>query len=62
MVKTGVDAYLDEFVFRVNWRTSHSRGMVFYRLLPQAVVTPPVTYADVMSKKTDERESYTIAV
>jgi len=25
------------------------------------VVTPPVTYADVVSKKTDERESYIIA-
>jgi len=56
-----LDAYLDEFVFRFNRRTSNSRGMLFYRLLQQAVVTPPVTYADVVSKKTDERESYIIA-
>ena len=35
--------------------------MLFYRLLQQAVVTPPVTYADVVSKKTDERESDIIA-
>ena len=42
-------------MFRFNRRTSNSRGMLFYRLLQQAVVTPPVTYADVVSKKTDER-------
>ncbi|WP_027730695.1 IS1595 family transposase [Variovorax paradoxus] len=43
-----LDAYLDEFVFRFNRRTSGSRGMLFYRLLQQAVVTAPVTYADVI--------------
>ncbi len=36
-----LDAYLDEFVFRFNRRTSGSRGMLFYRLLQQAVVTAP---------------------
>jgi transposase-like protein len=45
-----LDAYLDEFVFRFNRRTSNSRGMLFYRLLQQAVVTAPVTYADVVQK------------
>lgn len=45
-----LDAYLDEFVFRFNRRSSNSRGMLFYRLLQQAVVTAPVTYADVVSK------------
>lgn len=45
-----LDAYLDEFVFRFNRRTSSSRGMLFYRLLQQAVVTGPVTYDDVVSK------------
>jgi transposase-like protein len=44
-----LDAYLDEFVFRFNRRTSGSRGMLFYRLLQQAVVTEPVTYAQVAS-------------
>ena len=34
-----LDAYLDEFVFRFNRRTSSSRGMLFYRLLQQAVVS-----------------------
>ena len=42
-----LDHYLDEFVFRFNRRTSRSRGLLFYRLLEQAVVTAPVTYADV---------------
>jgi transposase-like protein len=42
-----LDAYLDEFVFRFNRRSSSSRGMLFYRLLQQAVATAPVTYRDV---------------
>lgn len=48
-----LDAYLDEFVFRFNRRTSNSRGMLFYRLLQQAVVTKPVTYLDI-TKTTQE--------
>jgi hypothetical protein len=43
-----LDDYLEEFVFRFNRRTSASRGMLFYRLLQQAVVTDPVTYHDVV--------------
>jgi transposase-like protein len=43
-----LDAYLDEFVFRFNRRSSASRGMLFYRLLQQAVVTDPVTYQDIV--------------
>lgn len=39
-----LDYYLDEFVFRFNRRTSRSRGLLFYRLLEQAVITEPVTY------------------
>lgn len=35
-------------MFRFNRRTSGSRGMLFYRLLQQAVDTAPVTYADVI--------------
>jgi transposase-like protein len=34
-----LDAYLDEFAFRFNRRTSNSRGLLFYRLLEQAVMT-----------------------
>jgi transposase-like protein len=33
--------YLDEFTFRFNRRTAHSRGLLFYRLLQQAVETDP---------------------
>jgi hypothetical protein len=33
--------YLDEYSFRFNRRTSRARGMVFYRLLQQAVQTDP---------------------
>jgi hypothetical protein len=36
-----VDYYLDEFVFRWNRRRSANRGLVFYRLLEQALVTEP---------------------
>ena len=43
-----LDAYLDEFVFRFNRRASASRGMLFYRLLQQSVVTDPVTYQDII--------------
>ena len=47
-----LDYYLDEFVFRFNRRTSTSRGLLFYRLLQQAVLTSPVTYDDIV--KTSE--------
>ena len=43
-----LDAYLDEFVFRFNRRASRSRGLLFYRLLEQAVVTDPLTYRGVV--------------
>ena len=43
-----LDAYLDEFVFRFNRRTSTSRGMLFYRLMQQAAATAPVTYQSVI--------------
>ena len=39
--KSHLNYYLDEFTFRFNRRTSRSRGLLFYRLLQQAVVTAP---------------------
>ena len=42
-----LQSYLEEFTFRFNRRTSRSRGLVFRRLLEQAVVTGPVTESDV---------------
>lgn len=43
-----LQSYLEEFTFRFNRRTSRSRGLVFRRLLEQAVVTGPVTEADLI--------------
>ena len=42
--------YLDEFTFRFNRRRSKSRGKLFFRLMQQAVHTPPATY-DTMVKR-----------
>ena len=39
--KRQLNYYLDEFTFRFNRRNSRSRGLLFYRLLQQAVVTAP---------------------
>ena len=50
-----LDHYLDEFVFRFNRRTSLSRGMLFYRLLEQAVVTAPITYQQIANKKNKQK-------
>lgn len=44
-----LQAYLEEYTFRFNRRNSRIRGLVFRRLLEQAVVTGPVTEADVTS-------------
>ena len=46
-----LDYYLDEFVFRFNRRTSRSRGLLFYRLLEQTLMTSPVTYNSIVNKK-----------
>ena len=39
-----LDAYLDEFTFRFNRRTSASRGKLFYRLIQQAVQIEPAPF------------------
>ena len=39
-----LDAYLDEFTFRFNRRTSRQRGLLFHRLMEQAVATDPAPY------------------
>ncbi len=46
-----LDYYLDEFTFRFNRRTSRSRGLLFYRLLEQAMTTQPVTYKHIAARK-----------
>lgn len=43
-----LDYYLDEFVFRFNRRTSRSRGLLFYRLLQQCVITEPAPFKNLV--------------
>lgn len=44
-------AYLDEFVFRFNRRTSRSRGMLFYRVMELAVDHAPVRYQELLASR-----------
>lgn len=46
-----LDYYLDEYTFRFNRRTSRSRGMLFYRLMEQAVMTAPLPYRQIVRRK-----------
>ena len=43
-----LDYYLDEYTFRFNRRTSGSRGMLFYRLIEQAVITVSLPYRQIV--------------
>lgn len=45
-----LDHYLNEFTFRFNRRSSRSRGLLFYRLLEQAVATEPLTYQQIKAE------------
>ncbi len=47
-----LDYYLDEFTFRFNRRASRSRGLLFYRLVQQAVATDPVPFRALVGGKT----------
>ena len=42
--------YLDEFTFRFNRRASRHRGLLFYRLLQQAVLVDPVPYRRLVAR------------
>lgn len=44
-----LDYYLDEYTFRFNRRTSRARGLLFYRLLSQAVSTAPFSYKEIVN-------------
>jgi len=46
-----LDYYLDEYPFRFNRRASTSRGMLFYRLMQQAVATASVPYRQIVDGK-----------
>jgi len=43
--------YLDEFAFRFNRRSSRARGLLFYRLLQQAVEVEPAPYRTLVSTR-----------
>jgi transposase-like protein len=47
VVPAHLQSYLEEFTFRFNRRSSGSRGLVFQRLIEQAVATGPITEAAV---------------
>ena len=47
--KDKLEYYLDEFTFRYNRRTSKSRGLLFYRLIEQAVTHVPVSYNEIIA-------------
>ena len=46
-----LDYYLDEFTFRFNRRKSRSRGMLFYRLVQQALDVEPSPYHSIVGGK-----------
>ncbi|MCW2647388.1 MAG: transposase of ISAar1, family, ISSod11 group [Pseudonocardiales bacterium] len=49
--------YLNEFEFRFNRRKASQPGLLFYRLLEQAVRTPPAGYADIAIGGTRPRKT-----
>lgn len=48
-----LDYYLDEFTFRFNRRRSRRRGLLFYRLLEQAIATQPAPLKAILGGKPD---------
>ncbi|MBM3880665.1 MAG: transposase, partial [Verrucomicrobia bacterium] len=50
-----LDYYLDEYTFRFNRRTSNSRGLLFYRLLNQAINLGPVLESQLKAGETDRK-------
>lgn len=50
-----LDYYLDEFTFRFNRRASASRGLLFYRLINQAVNLNPIAGNDIFGGKPPQK-------
>jgi transposase-like protein len=46
-----LEYYLDEFTFRFNRRTSHSRGKLFFRIIEAAVEKDPLTEEQLKGKR-----------
>lgn len=51
--KKHLDYYLDEYTFRFNRRTSKARGLLFFRLLQNAVQIGPSTYGNLSAGEQD---------
>ena len=52
-----LDYYLDEYTFRFNRRTSKARGLLFYRLLQQAVISSPLPYKAIVHGKRGDQSA-----
>ncbi len=52
-----LDYYLDEFTFRFNRRRSNARGLLFHRLVEQAVAIDPAPYRSIIGKPTNPTNS-----
>ena len=50
-----LDYYLDEFTFRFNRRRSRYPGLLFYRLLQEAVETEPIPLKTILGGQTGRR-------
>jgi len=46
--ENNLQTYLEEFTFRFNRKTSHSRGWLFYRMVQGAMTTEPHPYEDLL--------------
>lgn len=58
-----LEYYLDEFTFRFNRRKSGSRGKLFFRLIEQALATPPEPYHFItQSAKTPDAKTQSVGV
>ena len=49
-----LEYYLDEFTFRFNRRKSKARGLLFHRLVQQAVITKPAPYKSLIANPKKE--------
>ena len=50
-----LEYYLDEYTFRFNRRNSKSRGLLFYRLLSQAIDLDPVLESELKTVKSAQK-------
>jgi len=57
-----LDYYLDEFTFRFNRRYSGNRGLLFYRLLENAVLIETTSYKALVEKDGNESKTQYIVV